>query len=155
MATGVGDSDLGLELLEEAVQKHPDHPLNHLFYAYALRCSRRWRRATKQLEIGLEKLEDPRFSEAAPYWKKEAISLAKELKIPLRIELPSPFRRQISVLKLNLKDKFGKLMTHAINAAVVAIGTVRVNLTTFFALACPEQYSLKLQSLSKLQVLVE
>lgn len=54
-----------------------------------------------------------------------------------RIELPSPFRRQISVLKLNLKDKFGKLMTHAINAAVVAIGTVRVNLATFFALACP------------------
>ncbi len=30
-----------------------------------------------------------------------------------------------------------ELMTHAINAAVVAIGTVRVNLATFFALACP------------------
>ncbi len=82
--TGVGDSDLGLELLEEAVQKHPDHPLNHFFYAYALLdAAEDSEAATSELEIGLEKLEAPRFSEVAPYWKKEAISLAKELKIPL------------------------------------------------------------------------
>ncbi len=33
---GVGDSDKALELLKQAVVKHPGHPLNHLFYAQAL-----------------------------------------------------------------------------------------------------------------------
>ncbi len=33
---GIGDSDKGLELLERAVQRHPDHPLNHFFLARAL-----------------------------------------------------------------------------------------------------------------------
>lgn len=33
---GVGDSDKALALLKKAVAKHPEHPLNHLFYAQAL-----------------------------------------------------------------------------------------------------------------------
>jgi len=33
---GIGDLDKALELLEKAVNKHPGHPLNHLFYAQAL-----------------------------------------------------------------------------------------------------------------------
>ncbi len=34
--SGIGDSDKALELLQKAVKKHPEHPLNHLFYAQAL-----------------------------------------------------------------------------------------------------------------------
>jgi tetratricopeptide (TPR) repeat protein len=34
--TGPGDLDEALELLEQAVTEHPNHPLNHLFYAEAL-----------------------------------------------------------------------------------------------------------------------
>jgi hypothetical protein len=34
--TGFGDGEKPLELLREAVEKHPDHPLNHLFYAEVL-----------------------------------------------------------------------------------------------------------------------
>ncbi len=33
---GIGDPDKALELLGKAVKKHPEHPLNHLFYAQAL-----------------------------------------------------------------------------------------------------------------------
>ena len=34
--TGFGDSEKALELLRTAVEKHPRHPLNHLFYAEVL-----------------------------------------------------------------------------------------------------------------------
>lgn len=34
--TGPGDLDKALELLERAVEEHPEHPLNHLFMAEAL-----------------------------------------------------------------------------------------------------------------------
>ena len=34
--TGIGDGDKALELLKQAVETHPNHPLNHLFYAQAL-----------------------------------------------------------------------------------------------------------------------
>jgi tetratricopeptide (TPR) repeat protein len=34
---GIGDLDKALELLERAVREYPGHPLNHLFYAQALR----------------------------------------------------------------------------------------------------------------------
>ena len=34
--SGIGDPDKALELLEKAVKEHPEHPLNHLFYAQAL-----------------------------------------------------------------------------------------------------------------------
>ena len=33
---GIGDGDKALELLKRAVDRHPEHPLNHLFYAQAL-----------------------------------------------------------------------------------------------------------------------
>lgn len=33
---GIGDLDKALELLKKAVDQHPQHPLNHLFYAQAL-----------------------------------------------------------------------------------------------------------------------
>jgi len=33
---GIGDGDKALELLKEAVEKHPGYPLNHAFYAQAL-----------------------------------------------------------------------------------------------------------------------
>ena len=34
---GIGDLDKALELLAKAAKDHPNHPLNHLFYAQALR----------------------------------------------------------------------------------------------------------------------
>ena len=34
--TGFGDGEKALDLLREAVEKHPDHPLNRLFYAEVL-----------------------------------------------------------------------------------------------------------------------
>lgn len=33
---GIGDGDKALDLLKQSVDKHPEHPLNHLFYAQAL-----------------------------------------------------------------------------------------------------------------------
>jgi hypothetical protein len=34
--SGIGDGDKALELLKQSVDRHPRHPLNHLFYAQAI-----------------------------------------------------------------------------------------------------------------------
>lgn len=77
---GVGDVDRGMELIAEAAERHPDHPLNRMFLALALWDVEEDREAAAaELKVAFRLLQSERFSQTAPYWMKEAKSLAAEL----------------------------------------------------------------------------
>lgn len=71
---GIGDQDKALELLQRAVKEHPNHPLNHLFYAQAL-----WEvdsdanadQAKAELALGLITLEEGKWGYRKQPWQKE------------------------------------------------------------------------------------
>ena len=71
---GIGDPDKALELLKKAVEQHPDHPLNHLFYAQAI-----WEEndeAALQLvkaefALGKKLLEEGNWGYSRKPWQKE------------------------------------------------------------------------------------
>jgi hypothetical protein len=79
---GIGDSDKALEMLAEVVRKHPEHPLNHLFYAQAL-----WEveaeagvdQARLQLAEGKKLLDTENWGKNREPWLKEFLELEKEL----------------------------------------------------------------------------
>ena len=81
---GIGDVDRGLELLTEAVEQHPDHPLNHLFLAMGL-----WDveedldGAAHELAAAMSCMRTARWVHVAPFWRREAASFARELGVPL------------------------------------------------------------------------
>lgn len=81
---GIGDVDRGLELLTEAVERYPDHPLNHLFLAMAL-----WDveedndGAAREFAAAMAAMQSPRWVHVAPFWRREAASFARELGVPL------------------------------------------------------------------------
>jgi len=72
--TGFGDGDKALDLLREAVEKHPDHPLNHLFYAEVL-----WEadesspveHIETELATGMRLLAEGNWGYNREPWKKE------------------------------------------------------------------------------------
>ena len=71
---GIGDIDKALELLEQAVREHPEHPLNHLFLAQAL-----WAqgddvdlgRIKTEFSLGENYLNDGLWGYRKEPWKKE------------------------------------------------------------------------------------
>jgi hypothetical protein len=79
---GIGDSDKALAMLAEVVNKHPEHPLNHLFYAIAL-----WEVEAEagvdlersQLAEGKQLLETGNWGRSREPWLKEFIEFEKEL----------------------------------------------------------------------------
>lgn len=77
---GIGDVDRGLELLTEAVEQYPNHPLNHLFLAIGL-----WDveedhdGAAHELADAMARMQEARWVHVAPFWRGEAASLAREI----------------------------------------------------------------------------
>lgn len=78
---GIGDLDKALELLEKAVIKHPNHPLNHLFYAQAL-----WHededsniiQVKSEFSLGEKLLAEGNWGYNKQPWKKEFAEFAQE-----------------------------------------------------------------------------
>lgn len=72
--TGFGDGEKALDLLREAVEKHPDHPLNRLFYAEVL-----WEadesspveRIEAELATGMRLLWEGNWGYNRAFWEKE------------------------------------------------------------------------------------
>jgi len=90
---GIGDGDKALELLKEAVQSYPGHPLNHAFYAQAL-----WDLeeddAIEQVRAHLKKsrelIENGDWGIARERWLKEVEKIAEEAEIKLSETEPGP-----------------------------------------------------------------
>jgi hypothetical protein len=74
---GIGDGDKALELLKDAVQRFPQYPLNHIFYAQAL-----WELeeddAIDKVKIHLEKGD---WGTARDRWLKEIEKIAEDAEI--------------------------------------------------------------------------
>ncbi|MGB8294630.1 MAG: tetratricopeptide repeat protein [Polyangia bacterium] len=77
---GPGDLDAGLELLKQAAGQHPEHPLNHLFYAQALIEADDHAAARRELDQARGLCAAERFGDWAARWKKEADELAAKLR---------------------------------------------------------------------------
>lgn len=79
---GIGDRDKALELLEKASKEHPQHPLNHLFYAQAL-----WEegsdtalyQAKTEFTLGEKLLAEGHWGYSKASWQKEFDAFRKEL----------------------------------------------------------------------------
>jgi hypothetical protein len=90
---GIGDGDKALELLKAAVERHPDHPLNHVFYAQAL-----WDLeeddAINQVKTHLKKsrelIEKGDWGTARERWLKEIETIAADAEIKLSETEPGP-----------------------------------------------------------------
>jgi len=81
---GVGDVDRGMELIGEAAERFPDHPLNRMFLALALWDVDEDRdAAARELGIALDRLKSERWKYIAPFWRKEAVTLAGEVGVPM------------------------------------------------------------------------
>lgn len=78
---GIGDIDKALELLEKAVNNHPKHPLNHLFYAQAL-----WQddenanltRVKSEFALGNKLLAEGHWGYNKEPWQREFTEFAHE-----------------------------------------------------------------------------
>jgi len=76
---GIGDPERGLALLERAVREYPDHPLNLLFLAQALKDNEEegWEERVPELVDQARRLLDSRdYGWPARRWRKELDSLA-------------------------------------------------------------------------------
>ena len=79
---GMGDGDKALELLKQVADKHPEHPLNHLFHAQAL-----WDvegesvlpQVRSELTTGLNRLNSGNWGYCKEPWQKEFSTFSKEL----------------------------------------------------------------------------
>lgn len=79
---GIGDRDKAMELLERAVQDHPGHPLNHLFYAQALWDDYSDANATKaksEFASGWKLLEEGQWGYRKAPWQKEFEAFQQEM----------------------------------------------------------------------------
>jgi tetratricopeptide (TPR) repeat protein len=72
---GPGDLDAALELLRRAVRDYPDHPLNHLYLAYALVDAGERDQARDELMRARELCQAERFGTWAARWREEADQL--------------------------------------------------------------------------------
>jgi tetratricopeptide (TPR) repeat protein len=81
----VGDYDKAFTLLKQTVEKFPEHPLNHLFYAKALwdiNDSDSIEEIRSELEKTREQLKEERWGFAKSIWVKELDEFEKELPLP-------------------------------------------------------------------------
>jgi len=82
---GIGDGDKALDLLGQAVEKHPGHPLNHLFYAQALwevNGESEGRRVKEEMAAGWKLLESGNWGYNKKPWKQEFADLREEIGEP-------------------------------------------------------------------------
>jgi tetratricopeptide (TPR) repeat protein len=73
---GPGDLEAALEILNRAVRDYPDHPLNHLYLAYALVDAGERGRARDELARARALCLADRFGDFAARWREEADQLA-------------------------------------------------------------------------------
>lgn len=74
---GPGDLDEALELLRGAVDAYPSHPLNHLFYAMALRESGDGATASAELQRAADLARPELWGDYAKRWQTEIQEAAK------------------------------------------------------------------------------
>ena len=72
---GIGDLDLALEHLKKAADDFPSHPVNHLFYAQALREDGSHRKAEEHLHRCLDLIRSGNWGGFGPHWQREAESI--------------------------------------------------------------------------------
>lgn len=80
--TGIGDGDKALQLLRQAAERFPRHPLNHLFYAEALWESEEDNAqdlARNQLTIGRQRLAEGDWGYSREPWLKEFAHFQDEI----------------------------------------------------------------------------
>jgi len=83
---GIGDGDRAIKLLASAVEQHPDHPQNHLFYARAL-----WEveeedaldQVEAQLNLTRVTLAHQNWDPVRKDWDQEILELANDAEIDL------------------------------------------------------------------------
>ena len=76
---GFGDEEMALELLEEAVQDFPNHPLNQLFYAEALMEDEEYVDAQRGLARARELMKPGDFGWRVEGWSKMADQVQEKL----------------------------------------------------------------------------
>jgi len=76
---GVGDLELSLEMLERAGQEYPDHPENHLFYAYALEEDDQINEAREELRSAEVAISNGQWGDFADRWRREIDQFWKKL----------------------------------------------------------------------------
>ncbi|MBI5542630.1 MAG: tetratricopeptide repeat protein [Deltaproteobacteria bacterium] len=74
---GPGDLDAALELLKTAVDNYPSHPLNHLFYAQALRENGDGEAATAELKRASDLARIELWGDYAARWQEDIQAAAK------------------------------------------------------------------------------
>ena len=83
---GIGDGDRALELLHKAVQRHPEHPKNQIFYAQALwevEGEEKKKEIQNYLEEGLKLMNQEYWKSAKERWIGDLNYVAKEAGIEL------------------------------------------------------------------------
>jgi hypothetical protein len=83
--TGIGDGDKALDLLRQAAERYPRHPLNHLFYAEALWESEEDNAedlARNELAIGRQRLAEGDWGYSKEPWLKEFARFQNEMSSP-------------------------------------------------------------------------
>lgn len=82
---GIGDGDKALDLLKQAVEQYPEHPLNHLFYAQALwEVDEQAKPAQAELAKGLESLRTGPWGYNKAIWEQEFKAVVREWDMPDR-----------------------------------------------------------------------
>ena len=80
--TGIGDGDKALQLLRQAAERYPRHPLNHLFYAEAIWESEQDEAedlARNELVIGRQRLAEGDWGYSKEPWLKEFARFENEI----------------------------------------------------------------------------
>lgn len=78
--TSVGDIDKALELLETAVERFPEHPLNHLFMAEALIEDERYAEAQPHLFSARQRVDPSLHHWRAARWLEETRALERRVR---------------------------------------------------------------------------
>ena len=90
---GPGDLDAALELLHRAVREYPEHPLNHIYLAYALVDAGELGQARDELVRARELCLAARFGDWAARWREEADALLARTCLPASGQAQRPDRR--------------------------------------------------------------
>jgi tetratricopeptide (TPR) repeat protein len=83
---GIGDGDKALELLQEAVRRHPDYPKNRIFYAQALwelEGEDRKQEVLEHLKEALRLLNQEKWKKVRTRWMKDLTYVADEAGVEL------------------------------------------------------------------------
>jgi len=77
---GPGDLDAALEILQRAVRDYPNHPLNHLYLAYALVDAGERARARSEIARAQALCAPEQFGQWARRWRAEAEALMARIR---------------------------------------------------------------------------